>query len=90
MSKYGLSVVLILLSAGCSDYHGREWSPGEPVYPASTSGRIHGDERSQSQRYQDCLSSSRKADSKAERSRCADRSLRPDPDYVGLSFPLQF
>lgn len=89
MRKYSLLVVMFL-SVSCSDYRGSEWSPGNPIYPASTPGRVHGDERSQTQRYQDCLSSSRKAESKAERSRCSARSHYPDPDYVGVSFPLQF
>lgn len=91
MNRHSLSVAAaLLLCVSCSDYRDNGWFPGQPVYPNSSQGRIHGDERSQSQRYHNCLAASRHPLSKAERSRCADRSLRPDPDYVGISVPLRF
>ncbi|MGD8108519.1 hypothetical protein ACQE32_18025 [Pantoea sp. FN0302] len=91
MNKHGFSAALMLvLCVSCSDYQGSSWTPGEAIYPASSQGRIHGDERSPSQRYNDCLSASKKADSKAERSRCTERSQHPDPDYVGVTVPLHF
>lgn len=91
MIKHGLSAALILLfCTRCSDYHGSYGSSGNMPYPASSQGRIHGDERSPSQRYNGCLSASKKADSKSERSRCTEGSQHPDPDYVGVTVPLHF
>ena len=91
MNRPGLSVAAaFLLCVSCSDYRDNGWFPDQSVSPDSSQGRIHGDERSQSQRYRDCLAASPHPRSKAERSRCENRSLRPDPDYVGISVPLRF
>ena len=91
MNRHGVSAALmLLLCTSCSDYHTSSGSPGDATYPASSQGRIYGDERSQPERYNDCLAASRKADSKAERIRCKERSRQPDPDYVGVTIPLHF
>lgn len=91
MNKPALSVTLTLLfCASCSNYQGKDWQPGDAIYPASPQGRIHGDERSQSERYHQCLSASEKTNNKAARSRCLGQSLQPDPDYIGVTLPLYF
>lgn len=72
--------MLFLLSflVGCSG-EGVTWS----------TPRIHGDERSNMKRYQDCLANSKEKKSESVRTRCSLSAHYPDPDYVGVSFPVK-
>lgn len=85
-----LIFVAFIFIGGCSSEGGYT----ENSYPSpptqQPTPRIHGDERSNLQRYNDCLSASKKSTSKSERARCFDRSQRADPDYWGVTFPMNF
>jgi hypothetical protein len=90
MNRYSLPVALaLLLCVSCSDYRDNDWQPGDAIYRTSPPGRIHGDERSQQQRYSDCISGTKRNDRAAQR-HCAQRSRTIDPDYHGITMPLYF
>nr|WP_154325487.1 hypothetical protein [Pantoea sp. 201603H] len=88
MRYLSLSLFIVFL-AGCSD-HGSTWKSAEDLYPGTSTGQIHGDKRTQSQRYQDCLRQARlikentgkHGDLKQHKLRCVSRSYQPDPDYM--------
>lgn len=67
--------MVFMLLVGCST-NGVTWSTPQ----------IHGDNRSPSERYQDCLSRKEKS----ERSKCYEKAKSPDPYYMGVSFPVKF
>lgn len=90
MNRYSLTVVLsLLLCISCSDYRDNDWQPGDAIYQTAPSGRIHGDERSQQERFSDCIAGSKGNDSAAQR-HCAARSHTIDPNYLGITLPLHF
>lgn len=72
-------MILVMLLGGCSNEGINGLAP-----------RIHGDERSVSERYQRCISGNKRQESRSERVRCAEESRHPDPDYIGVSFPVIF
>ncbi|MFD1800997.1 hypothetical protein ACFSFZ_02105 [Mixta tenebrionis] len=84
-----IAVICLLLLAGCSSERGWELGDSYPTDKNATP-RLHGDERSNAERYNDCVSSARNKTSKSTRVRCYDRAQRPDPDYIGVSFPMHF
>lgn len=66
MNRYSLTVVLsLLLCISCSDYRDNDWQPGDAIYQTAPSGRIHGDERSQQERFSDCIAGSKGNGAKA-------------------------
>lgn len=77
--KKTLLIIWLSLLTGCSD---RSVNWPTPV--------IHGDNRSEMQRYQDCLLNSKNSEKRSERARCTDESQFPDPGYRGISFPINF
>lgn len=72
-------MVFFTLLAGCSS-DGITWS----------SPQVHGDDRSQSERYRDCMSNAKNSEKREVQSRCHRRSTSPDPDYKRVSFPISF
>ena len=74
-----IMMVLFTLLTGCSS-DGVTWS----------SPQVNGDDRSQSERYRDCISNTKNSEKREARARCHRRSTYPDPDYKSVSFPISF
>lgn len=68
---------LLSFLVGCSG-EGATWSTPQ----------IHGDERSNMKRYQDCVANSKDKKSESIRTRCSLSARHPEPEYVGVSFPM--
>ena len=74
-----IALMFFALLTGCSD--------GSVTF---STPQVYEDERSQIERYKDCISLSRKGKSKSERARCADKARSADSDYKGVSLPINF
>ncbi len=74
-----IMMVFFTLLAGCSS-DGITWSPPQ----------VNGDDRSQSERYRDCISTAKNSDKREVQAKCHRRSMYPDPDYTRVSFPILF